>query len=193
MYFDLPVSKVFSEVAQGASRGEVTFASLLARFGRDSLGLAVLVAGIVGMAPGISALSGVFLIFCALEILSGGDGATIPRFIAARTIPSRQVVYILREAQPWLEWIENGKRSGNPIPAFAKRASAIPILALSLTLFVPLPFTNVLPSAVIGAIGLACLTENRVLLGGALACAAGSLAFTIATVSAVIGAGHYLF
>lgn len=188
----LPPSSLFSGIADIAPAERVTFASLFARLERDSLAIAVLFLGIAGIAPGISVVAGVLLCLCAVQLLLGGKSLFLPRFLSERSLSGARVMRILDDAERVLARVSRQRRGDRPLPEYVKRAVGVPILILSLTLFVPIPLSNVVPAVIIVAIALACLADDGLLLCGALLGSFVSLALTAATIGAVIGVGHAL-
>lgn len=188
----LPPSSPFSGIADIAPAERITFASLFARLERDSLAIAILFLGIAGIAPGISVVAGVLLCLCAVQLLLGGKSLFLPRFLSERSLSGARVMRILDDAERVLARVSRQRRGDRPLPEYVKRAVGVPILVLSLTLFVPIPLSNVVPAVIIVAIALACLADDGLLLCGALLGSFASLALTAATIGAVIGVGHAL-
>lgn len=189
----LSQSNSFADIVACSPRDRVTFASLFERFEQGSLGVVILFLAIAGMAPGISILAGALLSLCAVQMMLGQEDVLLPRFIAGRSLSARRVMRILDDTRHVLRHIERRRQVVRPLPGFVKRAAGIPILVLSITLFVPIPLSNVVPSAIIGATALACMAEDRLLLCGAFIGGVASLAITAAAISAVIGAGNLIF
>jgi hypothetical protein len=185
-------SNLLADIQAKAPAERITFASLFASLEQESLALAIVLLGVAGMAPGISVLAGLLLCLCALELMLGAESIFLPRFISERSLSVQHLTRILGNAERVMRHVERRRRAGRPLPDSVKRAAGLPVLALSLTLFVPIPFSNVMPAALVAAFGLALLADDALLLAGAAAASAVSLALTTAAIGAVIGVGHAL-
>jgi hypothetical protein len=186
-------SQLFADIQAKPPAERITFASLFARLERESLAIAILLLGVTGMAPGISVLAGFLLCLCAMQLMLGSKSIFLPRFISERSLSVRRWTRILGNTERVMKRVERRRGAARPLPDYVKRAVGLPVLALSLTLFVPIPFSNVVPAALIAVIGLACLADDALLLSGAVAASLVSLGLTTAAIGAVIGVGHALF
>ena len=186
-------SNLVSEIAAHAPDERLSFAWLLERLEQDSIGIVVLFAAIIGMAPGVSILAGALLAVLALQMMLGYERVLLPRFIAEWSFPARRITHVMSDTERLLRHVERHRCTDRPLPRLVRRLTGVPILLLSVTLFVPLPFSNVVPAAMIGALAIAWLADNGLLLAaGVLGCAA-SLAITATMVTAIVGAGRLIF
>ncbi len=183
---------LFADIQTKPPAERITFASLFAQLERESLAIAIVLLGVIGMAPGISVLAGFLLCLCAIQLMAGSKSIFLPRFISERSLSVRRLTRILGNTERMMKRVERRRGDVRPLPEVVKRVVGLPVLVLSLTLFVPIPLSNVLPAALIALIGLACLADDALLLAGAVAASIASLALTTAAVGAVIGVSHAL-
>jgi hypothetical protein len=186
-------SRLLADIQTKPPAERITFASLFAQLERESLAIAILLLGVTAMAPGISVLAGILLCICAIQLMLGANSIFLPRFLSERSLSVRRLTRILGSTERVMRRVERRRSAGRPLPAYIKRAAGLPVFALSLTLFVPIPLSNVMPAAVIAIIGIACLVDDALLLCGAVGASFVSIGLTTAAIGAVIGVGHALF
>lgn len=180
----LPTSLVLERLLDQAEKtNDITLAWILGHLKERSFGTIILLLGLIGVLPGVSALVAVLLAIPAIEMMLGRPGPTFPRFVAQRPLPADKVDSLLRRAIPTLRWLE-----GYSYPRWhlafeaARHLVAIALLLLGITLLTPVPLSNVVPALVIVAISLAFLERDGLLLAislGAAAIVLGAMAFTI--------------
>ncbi len=137
----VPLSLILSEL-RGRAYGALSFVLALA-----------------GMLPGISFIAGTVLIAIAAQLVVARPVPKLPRAIADRRIPARHLEKWLRRLLPWLEQAERYVRPRTPIltGAVMRSVSGLMLILLGVALFVPVPFSQLLP-------GLAALTISFALL-----------------------------
>ena len=186
-------SQLFADIHTRPPAERITFASLFSRLERESLAIAIVLLGVTAMAPGISLLAGFLLCLCAIQLMAGSKSIFLPRFISERSLSAGRLTRILGNTERVMKRVERRRGDIRPLPELIKRAAGLPVLVLSLTLFVPIPLSNVVPAALVAVIGLACLANDALLLSGAVAASVASLALTTAAVGALVGFGNALF
>lgn len=180
----VPTSVVLERLLDQAEKTEdITLAWILGHLKERSFGTIILVLGLIGVLPGVSALAGVLLVIPAVEMMLGRSGPSFPRFVAQRPLPAEKVDTLLRRAIPSLRWLEAYCHPRWHLAFGATRhIVALALLLLGFTLLTPVPLSNVIPALVIVAISLAFLERDGLLLTIALAAAAavlGAMALTI--------------
>jgi hypothetical protein len=180
----IPTSVVLEGLLDQARKTEdVTLAWILGHLKERSFGTIILVLGLIGILPGVSALVALLLAIPAVEMMLGRPGPSFPRFVAQRPLPADKVDRLLRRALPALRWLE-----GYSYPRWhllfeaTRHVVALVLLLLGFTLLTPVPLSNVVPALVVVAISLAFLERDGLLLTIALAAAAvvlGAMVFTI--------------
>jgi len=151
--------------------GHFTLDWMLENLGPQSSGFIILVLALLAAAPGVSIPAGVLLLVVAIQMVAGRSRPTLPRWIAARPLPSRSLSAILRRAVPVLKLVERVVRRRGPKLARAgeERVVGLTIVLLTIRLLTnPLPFSNVLPALAIALISLAHIEEDGLLLSIAL-------------------------
>jgi len=135
-----------------------------------SFGIIMLLLALIAMAPGVSMIAGLLLMIPAVQMIAGRPAPVFPRFIAARSFPTRHLAALVQRAVPVLRYIEKEIHPRWPTPFEAtKRLVGIVVMILNTTLlFTPIPLSNVLPALVIALIALAYLEEDGLLLSIAL-------------------------
>lgn len=156
---------------------------LMGRLQNRSFGIVILLLALIGLAPGIATVAGILLVFPSLQMMLGRDRPTFPGFIAARSIPTQNVV---RWSAGPISLLARMERIIRPrwrtSFRLTKRLVGVVIFALVGTLIWPIPFSHVIPMIVIMMISIAYLEEDGLLLLVSLAAAAVSFGVTAAMV-----------
>jgi hypothetical protein len=148
-----------------------------------SFGVVLLLLGLLGLLPGVSALAGALLIVPAFQMILADRGPNFTGRIASFHFPARPVIGLIRRIVPVLRYLERFIRPRWPTPFEAtKRAVGVVILPLALCIMlVPIPFSNVPPAALVVLIAFAYLEED-----GALLCITLGAALVLLAVLAAI-------
>lgn len=189
----VPTSLVLEELLEEAPPDHVTLAWLTGSLRERSFGLVLLIMALAGMVPGASIFIGILLGFPAVQMILGRESPGLPRFIASRRFPTRQLVRLVHRTIPLLKRMEKliHPRWRTPFQT-TKRIVGFVVLLLAATLVSPFPFSHVIPALVIMLISFAYLEEDGALLCISLGTALDSLAITSATVWATIRATDLL-
>lgn len=132
----------------------------------------------LAVVPGTSPIAGVVLIVVALPLMAHRRSFFVPRFLASRRIATVRLARALNRATSLLKRYERFALAHPHAPARAHNLLVGGmVLLLSAALFVPLPFTNVMPGLTIGIVGLASLEGDERLLW--LAAALTAVSFLI--------------
>jgi hypothetical protein len=187
----VPASVVLQRLHDEVPAEHFTLGWLMHSLDKRSFGIIMLLLALVAFAPGISIAAGMLLMIPAFQMMAGKPAPVFPRRITERSLPTRHLAALVQRCLPGLRYLERVIHPRWQIPAGpAKRVVGIVIALLSATLvFSPIPFTNVLPAAIVALISIAYLEEDGVLLSVALLAAAIALALATITVwETVIGA-----
>ncbi len=178
-----PTSVVLHDLLGDAPAERVTLGWLLGRLGGRSFGVVLLLLGLLGLLPGVSALAGVMLTVPACQMILARPGPVFPRRVAARQFETRRLASVIRRTVPVLRFMERLIRPRWPTPFEAtKRVVGCVILLLGVSLLAPIPLSNVPPALLIVLIAFAYLEED-----GALLCAALVAALLLFAVLAAAG------
>ena len=177
--------------------GSVTLDELRAAAGDRSFGaLLVLLAipnMVAGLIPGLSILLGLPLILVSLQLLVGAERPWLPRRLARLEIPRADLRRIVDRVQPFLQRLERAlkPRLEFLMAPWAERLIGLACLVLSLFVFLPIPFANLLPATGVLLFGFSLLERDGLMalaaMGAVWVSAAlfGGVAFAF-----VAAAGH---
>lgn len=111
--------------------------------------------------PGISAITGLPLVFLTLQMMLALP-VTLPGFIARRSLKRADLLAVMRRTEPWLKKVERilaPRLLFLSTPAAERLAGACCVL-LSLLIMAPIPFGNSLPAITIILIALGFLERD---------------------------------
>ena len=165
----LPTSVVLQGLLGAGPAERVTLGWLLGRLGGRSFGVVLLLLGLLGLLPGVSAFAGVLLAVPACQMILARPDPVFPRRVAARQFEARRLACVIRRAVPVLRFLERLIRPRWPTPfETTKRVIGGVVLLLGASLLVPLPLSNLPPALLIVLIAVAYLEEDGALLSAAL-------------------------
>ncbi len=190
----MPTSMLLEELKRDVPEDCVTFGWLIDYVRVRSPEMLILFLALLGVLPGVSLAVGILIALFALATMSAGPQRTLPAFIASQHVPSLQLVHAIERTVPLFQWSERFIRPRDAALAETLRPFAgLAILLLSLTLLVPLPLSNVIPSLAIGLIAFATIEADGVLLTVSMGAALLSLAITSAAIWATLGAAAWVW
>ena len=168
------LSELLSHIAYDDTRERVSVADLL-HISRDRAFGALLfvfaLPNVVPMPPGTSAILGLPLVLLAAQFLWGRKTPWLPRMITERSIARTEFVGLLTRINPVLSRVERILRPRIAVlvsPA-AERILGVVLLGLSVILFLPIPFGNMLPAAAICLMSLSLVEHDGLIVAlGAL-------------------------
>jgi hypothetical protein len=151
-------------------RDHFTLGWLMQSLQKRSYGMIMLSLAVIAIAPGISIIAGVLLLFPAFQMIAGKSAATFPRFISARPLPTRPLAALMQRAVPVLRYLEKivHPRWARPLAAIRPMVGIVIALLDAFVVLAPIPLAQVLPALVIALIALAYLEEDGLLLSLAL-------------------------
>jgi hypothetical protein len=190
----LPTSALLEQLKRDVPASRVTFGWLIDYLRARSPEVLILFLALVGVLPGVSLPVGILLALLAIAMMSAKTQRVLPAFIASRRLPSVHVISAIERSVPWFRWSERFIRPREArLTDLLRPFAGFAILLLSLTLLVPLPLSNVIPSLAIGLIALACIEDDGLLLTISMMTALLSLAITSAAIWATLGAAAWLW
>jgi hypothetical protein len=189
----VPTSQLFRAILSGAPSDHVTLAWLLQNLRRRSFGMVMLLLGLLAMIPGVCVLAAVVLGIVGFQMTTGRDVPFLPSFIGDRRLPAKRIERLTDRVIPVMETLETLIRPRWHTPFMAtKRLVGLIVVLLSLTIFMPIPLSNILPGALTMLVAFAYLEEDGMLLCIALI-SVGSLAITGAEGWAAVRGADSLF
>ena len=184
----LQTTALLEQLKQDVPQERVSFGWIVSYLRARSPETLVVFLALLGTIPGICVPAGILLALFAVAMMSANMHRAVPGFIASRELQSVQLIKAIERSMPVIEWGERFVRPREVMLAEGLRPFAGPaILLLSLTLFVPLPLSNVIPSLAIALIAFASIQADGLLLLLALITAVLSLAISAAAIWATIG------
>jgi hypothetical protein len=187
----IPASVVLQRLHDEVPPDHFTLGWLMDSLQKRSFGIITLLLALVAVAPGISIVAGMLLMFPAFQMMAGKPTPVFPRRVAERSLPTRHLAALVQRCLPGLRYLEKviHPRWQTPLGP-TKRIVGIVIALLSATLVAsPIPFSNIVPASVVALISIAYLEEDGLLLSIALLAAVIALAVaTMAVWETVVGA-----
>lgn len=191
------MSSILWELAQDGQRERIAISDLLVALGDRATGALMFIfafPNVLPTPPGTSSILGAPLIFLAAQLMLG-QAPWLPAFVAKRSMTRSDFSSLVKRIVPWLQRAESLLRprlanlSLPPMEHFVGLLS----LVLAILLVLPIPLGNVLPALAISLLALGVLERDGVwvLLGLAVAAAAGSVVYGV--LFAMVKAGLYFF
>jgi hypothetical protein len=174
---------VLHDLLNSAPAERVTLGWLMRRLGARSFGIVLLLLGLLGLLPGVSAVAGVLVTVPVSQMILARSGPVFPRRVASRQFETRRLAGVIRRTVPVLRFLERLIRPRWPTPfEMTKRVVGFMVLLLGASLLAPIPLSNLPPALLIVLIAFAYLEEDGMLL-----CAALSAALLLFAVLAAAG------
>jgi len=189
----VPTSIVLQRLHDEVPTGHFTLGWLMGSLRKRSFGIIMLLLALVAMAPGVSIIAGLLLMIPALQMIAGRPAPVFPRRIAAHALPTQHLAALVQRAVPMLRYVERMIHPRWPTPIEAtKRLVGAVVLILNITLFTPIPLSNIVPAGVIVLISLAYLEEDGLVLSIALLAAAVVLTVELAAVWEMVRGAEWI-
>ena len=161
----------------------VSLGWLMEQLGGRSFGLALLVMAVLGILPGLSTVAALVIVWLAVQMVLGQEAAVLPRLVARRSIGVERLARLIAIVAPRLAWVERLVRPRWPILfQTTERLTGVMMMLLGLSMLLPVPFSQLVPTLVIMLLALAYLEEDGIALLLALIAALASLSITAATI-----------
>jgi hypothetical protein len=190
------LSDILARLAEPAT-GSVTLGEVLAAVGERSFGALLVILAIpnmvAGLIPGLSILLGLPLLLVSLQLLVGADRPWLPRRLARLEIQRADLRRIVERTRKALRRLERALRPRLEFltASWAERLIGLGCVALSILVFLPIPFANLVPATGIMLFGFSMLERDGLVALAALgivglsAALFGGVAFAFIT-----AAGH---
>lgn len=176
------LSTLLRHVSRGGAPGRITIGELMDTIGNRAFGVLMFVfAAPIALpipVPGISAILGVPLLLLTWQLMVGRRHPLLPASIRRRSFDRRDFSRLVDRIVPWLERVEQmiGPRHLWLTEPAGERLIGSFGFALSIALFVPVPFGNMLPALALALLALGILErDGRVILAGGLVGMVGTL------------------
>lgn len=175
----IPTSQRFRAILDNAPERYVTPAWLFESLHERSFGMVMLILGLLAILPGISLLAGPLVLAIGFQMMMAYPVPVLPRFIARRSVSTSRMARMIDRSTPVIHALEKIVRPRWRTPfVVTKRVVGFIVSMLAVTLFMPVPLSNVIPGLLVMLIAIAYLEEDGLLLSIALCAAVPSLAIT---------------
>lgn len=186
-------SDLLAAAAAGDPATTVSVAELVTMLGERGFGLLLIAFGLINcvpVPPGISSLAGIPMLLVALQMVLGRHAPWLPKSVLRREFKRGDIARAVTRARPLLNRIEKlcKPRQAGLFRVVNPRLIGAFVAVLSLSVMIPLPFTNFLPSLATVIIAVAMIEMDGLLLTLGVALGLGALAFSTVVTATVAGA-----
>lgn len=125
---------------------------------------------VLSFVPGASVISGLPLLFVAIQLLFRRPSVWLPNILADRSIDHGVFTRVITHEVPWIEWVERMARPRYwPFSrASGERIIGAASLLMAIFLFLPIPFANSLPAISIVMLALSLGERDGLWLAGGM-------------------------
>jgi len=177
--------------------GSVTLADVVAAVGERSFGAVLVILAIPNMVaslvPGLSIVLGLPLLLVSLQLLYGADRPWLPQRLARLEMQRHDLRRIVERMRFALRRLERAVKPRLEYLAtdWAERLIGLGCLLLSLLVFLPIPFANLVPATGVLLFGFALLErDGLVALAGAGIVIVSAALFSGVAFAFLAAAGH---
>jgi hypothetical protein len=159
------LSEILARLAEPAT-GSVTLGDVLSAVGERSFGALLVILAIpnmvAGLIPGLSILLGLPLLLVSVQLLVGAEKPWLPRRLARLEIKRADLRRIVERTRKTLRRLERALRPRLEFitASWAERLIGLGCVALSILVFLPIPFANLVPATGILLFGFAMLERD---------------------------------
>jgi hypothetical protein len=147
----------------------VTLGRLIGTLGDRSFGIILLLLALLSMIPVASIPVTVLLLLVACQMILGHGGPAFTHKLAAYRFPTQRIAALIRNVSPTLEYLERFIRPRWATPfEGTKRTVGSVVLLLGLSMFAPIPLSNIPPALLVIVISFAYLERDGLLLSASL-------------------------
>jgi hypothetical protein len=159
------LSVILARLAEPAE-GSVTLGEVLTATGERSFGALLAILAIpnmvAGLIPGLSIVLGLPLLLVSLQLVVGAERPWLPRRLARLEIKRLDLRRMVERTRPTLRRLERAlqPRLEFLTSPWAERLIGLGCLALSVLVFLPIPFANLVPAIGIMLFGFSMLERD---------------------------------
>ena len=159
------LSAILARLAEPAE-GSVTLAEVLTAVGERSFGALLVILAIpnmvAGLIPGLSIVLGLPLLLVSMQLVVGAERPWLPRRLARLEIKRSDLRRMLERTRPAVRRLERAlqPRLEFLTSPWAERLIGLGCLALSVLVFLPIPFANLVPAIGIMLFGFSMLERD---------------------------------
>lgn len=190
------LSEILARLAEPAT-GSVTLGEVLAAVGERSFGALLVILAIpnmvAGLIPGLSIVLGLPLLLVSLQLLVGAEKPWLPRRLARLEIQRTDLRRIVERTSKALRRLERALRPRLEFltASWAERLIGLGCVALSLLVFLPIPFANLVPATGIMLFGFSMLERDGLMALAAMGIVGlSAVLFSGVAFAFIAAAGH---
>lgn len=190
------LSEILARLAEPAT-GSVTLGEVLAAVGERSFGALLVILAIpnmvAGLIPGLSIVLGLPLLLVSLQLLVGAEKPWLPRRLARLEIQRTDLRRIVERTRKALRRLERALRPRLEFltASWAERLIGLGCVALSLLVFLPIPFANLVPATGIMLFGFSMLERDGLMALAAMGIVGlSAVLFSGVAFAFIAAAGH---
>ncbi|MCH2037323.1 MAG: exopolysaccharide biosynthesis protein [Rickettsiales bacterium] len=161
-------SEVLDEVVTNGNTDKITFSDLKTSLHERGFGLLLLIFSLplVAVPPGLTMIACLPSVFLSAQMVCGMDSPWFPKWLGKKSIKRSTLAAIIKKLTPFLHKIERILQPRFYIASSKKGEQVIGIFALifSISIAVPLPFTNFVPSIAIAVMALGLLSKDGLII-----------------------------
>lgn len=163
------LTALLRQQSQALTGERVSLRDILQLLGKRSFGFALLLFAlpnslpVIGI-PGVSTITGLPLLFIALQMAFGFERVYLPGWLAERSLPRENFQNLIAKAEPWLLKFERITRSRLNFWVQPKLEPLLGLFCASLAflLILPIPLGNLLPALGVLLIALGLIERDGV-------------------------------
>lgn len=163
-------SDLLRKIADAPDEGQIAVKDFISQLGGRSFALAMLIFALpnafpLGL-PGLSTLTGIPILFIALQLAWGRDSIWLPHSIADKTFSHHALKVTMGKAYPVVQWFEkflHPRLSAVCDSMFGERFIGAVIAVMAMVLILPVVGLNLLPGICISLLALALLEKDGAL------------------------------
>jgi hypothetical protein len=167
------LSDILARLAE-PDEGSVTLEDALAAVGERSFGALLVILAIpnmvAGLIPGLSIVLGLPLLLVSVQLLIGAERPWLPRRLARLEIQRTDLRRIVERTRKSLRRLERAlqPRFEFLTASWAERVIGLGCVALSILVFLPIPFANLVPATGILLFGFSMLERDGLMAAAAM-------------------------
>ncbi len=160
-------SRMLNRIVERHTADRITIGDLMLAMHERGFGIFLIIFGIpncipVPAPPGYSTITSVPLFFIAVQMMLGMQTPWLPKWLKERSIERSTVALLVTKATPYIRKVEMLMHAR--MPAFTSSASekiiGIVMFACALSILLPIPLSNIVPSYGILIMGLGLVSRD---------------------------------
>lgn len=182
-------SEVLEGVVGGSHADQISLFEINTALHERGFGLLMVIFAlvIIFLPPGITAIPALPIVFFSVQMIMGRDAPWLPKWLGNKTIKRSSLAALIVKTSPKLRKVEKLLRPRLSFAASPTGERVIGMFALTfaLSIVVPLPFTNFLPSMGIILMSLGMLSKDGIPI--VLGMLVGTTGITVTTMVLILG------